>query len=192
MEYKLRHVSFLKWRSFLFRRVSSQYFLQILSSFAFAFTNMTYNVAIVPASSKAGENAIRYLLETDTKVYIRAIYRNTSKAPADFLKHANFEAVKGDVSDGDSLNFAGSDAVLFNQPPTYDGTDLGEFATKTATNMKNALVAGGVKKLVILSALGAQHSSGIVSSPGGVACVSNDKLIVGRAFFALITSVTKS
>ena len=123
---------------------------------------MTYTVSIVPASSKTGENAIRYLLETDAEVHIRAIYRNTSKAPADFTKHANFEAVKGDVSDAASLDFAGSDAVLFNQPPTYDGSDVGEFATKTATNVKNALVASGVKKLVILSALGAQHSSGIV------------------------------
>lgn len=126
---------------------------------------MTYTVTIVPASSKAGENAIRYLLETDAKVHIRAIYRDTAKAKADFTKHANFEALKGDVSDGASLNLAGTDAVLFNQPPTYDGADVGEFATKTATNVKNALVAGGVKKLVILSALGAQHGSGIVRSP---------------------------
>ncbi|KAK2605939.1 hypothetical protein QQS21_003665 [Conoideocrella luteorostrata] len=122
---------------------------------------MTYHMTVLPASSRAGASTIRFLLEANSQLHIQGIYRDPSKAPAAFREHANFQAVKGDVSQASSLDFTGSDAVFYNQPPTYDGSDLGEFASETATNVKNALVAAGVKKLVILSALGSQYESGI-------------------------------
>ncbi|RGP76049.1 hypothetical protein FLONG3_5440 [Fusarium longipes] len=122
---------------------------------------MTRHITIVPASTKAGRETIRALLASESNPSIRAVYRDPSKAPAEFIQNSNFEAVKGDVGDGGSLDFTGSDAVFYIPPPTYDGTDQGEWATRSATNVRKALKDADVKRLVILSAIGAQNSSGI-------------------------------
>ncbi|KAF4340657.1 hypothetical protein FBEOM_5441 [Fusarium beomiforme] len=122
---------------------------------------MSYHITVIPASTKAGRETIRTLLESENKPTIRAVYRDPSKAPREFLKDSNFEAVKGDIGDGDSLNFTGSNAVFYIPPPIYDGTDTAEWATRTATNVKNALQKANVRRLLILSAIGSQNSSGI-------------------------------
>ncbi|KAF9772255.1 hypothetical protein IL306_010037 [Fusarium sp. DS 682] len=122
---------------------------------------MPYHITVIPASTKAGRETIRTLLESESKPTIRAVYRDTSKAPPEFLKHSNFEAVKGDVGDGGSLDFTGSNAVFYIPPPIFDGSDTGEWATRAATNVKNALQKANVKRLLILSAIGSHNSSGI-------------------------------
>ncbi|KAF5248973.1 hypothetical protein FAUST_53 [Fusarium austroamericanum] len=122
---------------------------------------MSHHITVLPASTKAGRETIRALLASDSKPSVRAVYRDPSKAPAEFIQNSNFEAVNGDVGDGNSLNFTGSNAVFYIPPPTYDGTDQGEWATRAANNVKKALEAANVKRLVILSAIGAQNSSGI-------------------------------
>ncbi|GKU06043.1 unnamed protein product, partial [Fusarium langsethiae] len=126
---------------------------------------MPYHITVLPASTKAGRETIRALLASDSKPSVRAIYRDPSKAPAEFIKNSNFEAVKGDVGDGNSFNFAGSNAVFYIPPPTYDGTDQGEWATRAAANVEKALKDANVKRLVILSAIGAENPSGTMQYP---------------------------
>ncbi|KAH7010088.1 hypothetical protein EDB80DRAFT_839261 [Ilyonectria destructans] len=123
---------------------------------------MAIHITVVPASTKAGKETIAALLSSPTKPVIRGIYRDLSKAPAEFTAHSNFEATTGDVSAGTGLDFTGSDAVFYVPPPTYDGADLGEFATKAANNVKKALQdAATVKKLLLFSSMGAQYDHGI-------------------------------
>ena len=124
---------------------------------------MSPHITVLPASTKAGRETIRALLSSDSKPCVRAVYRDPAKAPPEFLENSNFEAVKGDVGDGDSLDFTGSNAVFYIPPPILDGTNQAEWATRTATNVKNALKKANVNRLLILSALGSQNSSGIVS-----------------------------
>ncbi|KAL6915753.1 hypothetical protein ACHAP8_009471 [Fusarium lateritium] len=122
---------------------------------------MPQHITVLPASTKAGRETIRVLLASDSKTSVRGVYRDPSKAPPEFTKNSNFEAVKGDVGDGNSLDFTGSNAVFYIPPPTYDGTNQGEWATRAATNVKKALKDANVNRLVILSAIGAHNSSGI-------------------------------
>jgi hypothetical protein len=126
---------------------------------------MAPHITVVPASTKAGKAAISVLLSSPDKPFIRAVYRDPSKAPAEFASHPNFEAVTGDVSVGSTLNFTGSDAVFYVPPPTSDETDLGEFATHAANNVKKALQDGTtVKKLLLFSSTGSQYDHGIVGT----------------------------
>ncbi|KAK3298227.1 uncharacterized protein B0H64DRAFT_438715 [Chaetomium fimeti] len=123
---------------------------------------MALRIAVVPASTKAGRETIRQLLEAESKPFVRGIYRDPSKAPSDFAQNPNFEAVKGDVGAGAGLDFSSADAVFYIPPPTYDGTDQGEWATRCAENVKRAIRdAASVKRLLLFSALGAQHDHGI-------------------------------
>ncbi|KAF4964379.1 hypothetical protein FSARC_7678 [Fusarium sarcochroum] len=123
---------------------------------------MPFHIIVLPASTKAGRETIRTLLESESKPSVRGVYRDPSKAPAEFVKNSNFEAVKGDVGNGKSLDFTGSNAVFYIPPPIYDGTHHQEWATRTANNVKNALQnAPTVKRLLILSAIGSQNQSGI-------------------------------
>ena len=127
----------------------------------------TMKFSIIPASTQVGKSTIETLLKQSNPPQIRAIYRNTSKAPTSFTAHANFEAVQGGLDDGLDLDFADSDAVFYVPPPVYDdAVDSGKHATRSADKVKAALEkAPAVKRLVVLSALGSQHSEGIVSIP---------------------------
>ncbi|KAL2129779.1 hypothetical protein VTI74DRAFT_7313 [Chaetomium olivicolor] len=122
---------------------------------------MPLHITVIPASTKAGRETIRQLLASESRPIVHGIYRDPSKAPSDFTQYANFKATKGDVGTGDGLDFRSSNAVFYIPPPTYDGTDQGEWATLTATNVKNALQnAPSIKKLVLFSSVGAQHDHG--------------------------------
>lgn len=122
-------------------------------------------ITVVPASTQAGKATIEALLKQSDPPQIRAIYRNTSKAPKQFTAHASFEAVQGGLDDGLDLDFADSDAVFYIPPPTYDDqVDSGEHATRGAEKVTAALEkSGNVRRVVIFSAMGAQHSEGVVS-----------------------------
>lgn len=124
---------------------------------------MSLRITVVPASTKAGRETIRQLLTAESKAFVRAIYRDPSKAPSEFVQNSNFEAVKGDVGTGAGLDFSNTNTVFYIPPPTYDGTDQGEWATQCAENVKKAIHdAGNVKRLLLFSALGGQHDHGIV------------------------------
>jgi len=122
---------------------------------------MAPHITVVPASTRVGTETIRRLLASSEKPSVRGIYRDTSKAPAEYTDTPDFEAVKGDVESGDGLDFSGSDAVLYVPPPTYENMDQADWARQTATNVRNALHRANVKRLVILSGLGSQHDHGI-------------------------------
>ncbi|KAM7196769.1 hypothetical protein V8F20_006962 [Naviculisporaceae sp. PSN 640] len=120
-------------------------------------------VTVLPASTNAGKETIRTLLASSPNTKINALYRNPSKAPAEFLSHPNFSAHKGDVADVSTLDFSSSDVVFYIPPPTYDGTDTAEWGVLSAGNVKTALqnAGGSVKRLVLFSAIGAQHDHSI-------------------------------
>lgn len=125
-------------------------------------------VLVVPASTKTATAAIRSLLhETsppEQPIEIKAVYRDPSKAPAEFTSQPNFEAVKGDISDASSLDFTGADAVLTLTPPVFDGRDIVKNAETVSQNVKEAIErAPSVKRLVLLSSMGAHLSEGVVS-----------------------------
>ncbi|KAF5008238.1 hypothetical protein FDECE_5474 [Fusarium decemcellulare] len=123
---------------------------------------MALRITVVPASTKAGKETIRVLLDSESQPIVHGIYRDPSKAPTEHSKHPRFEATQGDVRSGAGLDFSRSDHVLYVPPPTYDGTDEGEFAVQTATNVKNALqVAPNVKRLLLFSTMGSQYDHGI-------------------------------
>ena len=123
-------------------------------------------VAVLPASPKTAQETIRALLEADqltSPVGVRAIYRDCSKAPPEFRAHAGFHAVPGDLNDATSLDLGGADTVFVITPPRYDGSDMMQWATVASDNTRLAIQrAGTVKRLVLLSGMGAEEPSGTV------------------------------
>ncbi|GAB1196544.1 hypothetical protein APSETT444_005816 [Aspergillus pseudonomiae] len=121
-------------------------------------------IAVVPASPKTGQAAIRALLnstETTTPITVKGVYRDLSRVPEEFLSNPHFQAVKGDVSDAASLDLTGADAVLAITPPRYDGSDFLACARTASENTRLAIQkSGSVKRLVLLSSMGAEHESG--------------------------------
>ncbi|KAJ4182416.1 hypothetical protein NW755_010466 [Fusarium falciforme] len=119
-------------------------------------------VTIAPASTKTGAAIVRSLLSSENQsINIKALYRNVKKAPDEFTSHDNFTAIEADVSDASSLDFSGSDAVLAITPPVYDGRDIVAHATNVSKNVRDAVEkAGTVKRLVLLSSVGAEFSEG--------------------------------
>ena len=124
------------------------------------------HVTVVPASPKTGQAAVRSLLADPTNPTVKGVYRDLAKVPAEFKSNPRFEAVKGDVEDAASLDFAGSDAVFTIPPPLYDEQDIIAHARKVSENVKTAVKkADSVKRLVLLSSAGAQYDQGTVSLP---------------------------
>ncbi|KAE8408444.1 hypothetical protein BDV37DRAFT_172968 [Aspergillus pseudonomiae] len=121
-------------------------------------------IAVVPASPKTGQAAIRALLnstETTRPITVKGVYRDLSRVPEEFLSNPHFQAVKGDVSDAASLDLTGVDAVLAITPPRYDGSDFLACARTASENTRLAIQkSGSVKRLVLLSSMGAEHESG--------------------------------
>ena len=125
---------------------------------------MTLTISVLPASAQAGRAAISALLKDERRPFVNAIYRDTAKAPAEFLENPRFKAVQGNVASDSGLDFSNSDAVFYIPPPTYDGPDTREFAITNANNIKAAVKnAPKVKRLLVFSGLGAQNEKGIVS-----------------------------
>ncbi|KAF4874118.1 hypothetical protein CGCSCA1_v006806 [Colletotrichum siamense] len=100
---------------------------------------MPSRITVLPASTQAGRHTIQFLLQSESKPFVRGIYRDATKAPVEFTSLPNFQAVQGDIATGKGLDFTNSDAVLYIPPPTWDGTDQAEFAHKTANFVANAL-----------------------------------------------------
>ncbi|KAJ6785053.1 hypothetical protein PWT90_05236 [Aphanocladium album] len=121
-------------------------------------------ITIVPASTRTSAATIRELLrKAPATVEIYGVYRNLAKVPTEFTGHENFHAVRGDVEDAASLDLAGSDAVMTSTPPMFGGdADPFETAEQVSINVKNAVEkAGGVKRLMLLSSLGAEFDKGV-------------------------------
>ena len=124
---------------------------------------MTLRISVLPASTQAGKETIRVLLEDNRQPLINGIYRDTTKAPSEFVSHPRFRASQGDLSGDSELDFSNTNAVFYIPPPTYDGTDSAAFARQNATKVKAAIrKASWVKRLLVFSATGAQYDKGIV------------------------------
>lgn len=123
-------------------------------------------VTIVPAGPKTSAATIRQLLhQAPSSVDVYGVYRNISKVPAEFKSHKNFHAVYGDLEDASSLDFGGSDTIMTSTPPFFGGEDPFAKAEQVSNNVKNAVErAGGVKRLMLLSSLGAEFDKGVVSA----------------------------
>jgi uncharacterized protein YbjT (DUF2867 family) len=130
------------------------------------------HITVVPASTRTGQAAIRALLADPTNPTVKGIYRDLSKVPAEFKSHPRFAAVQGNVEDASTLDFTGSDAVLNITPPVYDERDFVAHARMVSENAKAAIQkAGSVKRLVLLSSVGAQYDHGVVSVESSPACM---------------------
>jgi uncharacterized protein YbjT (DUF2867 family) len=127
------------------------------------------NIAVVPASTRTGTAAIHALLELPSPnelIEVKAYYRHTSKAPADFASHANVELAQGDVQDASSLEFEGCDAIFAVPPPFFTHEDMIARSEKAAESVKIAIEkASSVKRLVLLSSQGAHLYDGVVCRP---------------------------
>jgi hypothetical protein len=122
-------------------------------------------ITIAPASTQTGAAVIRSLLTfSDRNIEITALYRDLKKVPDEFTSHSHFNAMKADVGDASSLNFSDADAVLAITPPAFDDRDMAKHAERVSNNVRNAVEkAGSVKRLVLLSSMGAEFDHGVVS-----------------------------
>jgi uncharacterized protein YbjT (DUF2867 family) len=122
------------------------------------------HITVVPASPKVGQAAIRSLLADASQPTVKGYYRDLSKVPAEFKANLRFEAVQGDVEDAATLSFAGSDAVFTITPPLYEEKEFVPHARLVSENVKAVVKkAESVKRLVLLTSLGAQYDHGTVS-----------------------------
>jgi uncharacterized protein YbjT (DUF2867 family) len=122
------------------------------------------HITVVPASPKTGQATIRSLLADARNPTVRGVYRDLAKVPAEFKSHPRFEAVQGSVEEASSLDLSGSDAVLNITPPLYvEERDIVAHARLVSENVKAAVQkAASVKRLVLLSSVGAQYDHGTV------------------------------
>jgi uncharacterized protein YbjT (DUF2867 family) len=122
------------------------------------------HITVVPASPQTGRAAIRSLLGDASKPTVRGYYRDLARVPDEFKSNPRFEAVQGDVEDASTLDFSGSDAVFNITPPLYEEKPIVPHAQMVSENVKAAVKkADSVKRLVLLSSMGAQYDSGTVS-----------------------------
>lgn len=131
---------------------------------------MVSHITIVPASTQAGKTTIASLLANTSGPTIRGIYRDPAKAPAEYTNNPRFEAVKGDVTTGAGIDFAGSEAVFYTPPPSFSGELSNEENGKRMANhiLEALKKAGSVRRLVLHSALGAHRDASKIVSSGGL------------------------
>lgn len=126
-------------------------------------------IGVAPASTRTCTAAIRSLLEqssnSGSSIEVRAWYRDLAKAPSEFLSHPKFEAVQGDVSDASSFAFEGCDVILTVPPPFFTHEDMVALTENLSRNIKSAIEKSTtVKRLVMLSSMGAHLHDGVVSN----------------------------
>ena len=131
----------------------------------------TLTIAVAPASTKTAVATIRSLFaqaaEKNIPINVRAFYRNLAKAPEEFTSRPNFTAVKGDIADKTTLDFAGADAVVTITPPEFQASDIIKAAEDVSKNVRAAVEdAQSVRKLVLLSSVAAHLDHGVVSLTG--------------------------
>ncbi|KAL0783655.1 hypothetical protein CaCOL14_001561 [Colletotrichum acutatum] len=97
------------------------------------------NVFVVPASPKTGQATVRSLLDHPSQPHVTGVYRDLGRVPAKFREHPRFRAIKGDVADVSSLNFADADAIVSITPPQYSESKPITRAREMAANVKFAI-----------------------------------------------------
>lgn len=121
-------------------------------------------VSVAAAGTQTGAATIRAIIKAHPATEIRALYRNLEKVPQEFKSHATFYPAKGNIDDASSLDFAGSDAVLVTTPPIFQDIDVLAHTRDVCNGLKEAIEkAGTVKRIVLLSSVGAEFDNGVVS-----------------------------
>jgi uncharacterized protein YbjT (DUF2867 family) len=115
-------------------------------------------ITVMGATGNTGRAIAEKLLAKGEKV--RAIVRNKEKAKDLAAKGA--ELVAGNVTDAKFLAsaFKGADAVYTLLPPNAASPDFGKYQDEIGVATAQAIAEAGVKKVVLLSSIGADKPSG--------------------------------
>jgi nucleoside-diphosphate-sugar epimerase len=122
-------------------------------------------IVITGATGQTGSKITNLLLKKEQK--IRVIARSENKLKP--FKEKGAEIAVGDQSDVRFLTgaFSNSDAVYLLIPPKMDAPDIRAYYNSLGDIAIKALLDSGVKKVVLLSSIGAELTSGT----GPVPCI---------------------
>jgi len=115
-------------------------------------------IAVMGATGHVGTALTELLLSKGHEV--RALGRDAKKLSALVAKGAKSRA--GEFKDPSALAeaFTGADAAFLMIPPSYGESDFGAYQDRATDAMVKAIQKSGLKKVVSLSSLGAQHPKG--------------------------------
>lgn len=113
---------------------------------------------VLGASGQVGSAVVKALLKSEQPV--TGVVRNPDKAIE--LKNNGVPIAQADLFDAQALQktFQNADTVFLLTPEDPASDDILADAKTIVQNYRDAIQASGVKKLVGLSSLGAQHASG--------------------------------
>ncbi len=139
-------------------------------------------ITVCGASGKTGEKISRLLIKKN--VAVRCIGRNESHLLE--LKKLGAELFVGNQEDEGFLTsaFTGADAVYFLVPPVFNTSDFRAYYNEMGKVAFNAITKSGVKKVVVLSSLGAEldHDNGPVKGLHDVEAILKGLTSVDIAF----------
>ncbi len=115
-------------------------------------------IAVLGATGHIGTVLTEELLKKGHEV--RALGRDAGKLAALAAKGAKTTSVGFDDADGLAAAFKGADAAFTMIPPSYGEQEFAAYQDRTGEAIARALGKAGVKHVVDLSSVGAQHPSG--------------------------------
>lgn len=115
-------------------------------------------ITVLGATGNTGRVVAETLLDAGRKV--RLFGRSADKLAA--LAARGAEVMEGDLTDAASLtrSFAGSEAAYTLIPPNYATTDYRAYQKRAGEALAEAVRRSGMRNVVLLSSIGAQHPSG--------------------------------
>ena len=113
---------------------------------------------VTGATGQVGSAVVNYLLQHALPV--RVVIRSEDKAPSFRSRHV--EVVLSDLTDVPKLSkaFEGARAVFAMNPPAYSSPDLHLAASEVSKALATAIQSARVPRVVVLSSIGAERTSG--------------------------------
>jgi uncharacterized protein YbjT (DUF2867 family) len=113
---------------------------------------------VTGATGQVGSAVVDYLLSQSLPV--RAVIRSANKSNSFTSRHV--DVAIADLTDADALTaaFQGAKAVFAMSPPTYENPDLVGAARNVSGALAKAIKTAQVPRVVMLSSVGADKSSG--------------------------------
>ena len=113
---------------------------------------------VTGATGQVGSAVVNYLLQHSLPV--RVVIRSEDKAPSFRSRHV--EVVLSDLTDVPKLSkaFEGARAVFAMNPPAYSSPDLHLAASEVSKALATAIQSAHVPRVVVLSSIGAERTSG--------------------------------
>ena len=113
---------------------------------------------VTGATGQVGSAVVDYLLSQSLP--IRAVLRSANKSSSFSSRHV--DVAIADLTDVNALTaaFQGAKAVFAMSPPTYENPDLLGAATNVSRALAEAIKTAQVPRVVVLSSVGAERSSG--------------------------------